>query len=318
MIAALALLVGAAAAGWWVPRWLRRVDLLRRDPLVLIVCWLVSMAGVALSAVAGVILLLLPSHGHIGTLAAALHHCWEAVQHGSPPEVEELGGLLGVVLLVAAAIRIAVSGIGVYRRRVRAGREHLAVLRLAARVDVGKPTTLWMAYDGPLAFSLAGRPGAVVATEGLTRHLAADGVAAVLEHERAHLRGRHHLLIAVVDAVSVVLRFVPLFRQAPAAIRELVELAADVAAVRVCGAAATRAALLGVAWHDAPGPALAMARDAIDLRLARLNRAAAVPSRGRRAASCGVAGLIAAIVPFLTAAGLLVAVAVVSCPMTGA
>jgi beta-lactamase regulating signal transducer with metallopeptidase domain len=318
MTVALALLSAAAAAGWWVPRRLGRMDLLRRDPLVLIVCWLLSMAGVALAAVAGVVLLLLPGHGDIGPLLAALHHCWDAVHHGSPPRVEELGGLLGVALLVAAAVRLAVVGTGVYRRRARAGREHLAMLRLAARVDEGQPTTLWMAYDSPLAFSLAGRPGAVVATEGLTRHLPADSVAAVLEHERAHLRGRHHLLIAVVDAVSAVLPFVPLFRAAPAAIRELVELTADVPAVRAYGIAAVQAALLKVARNNAPGDALAMARDAIDIRLARLHGAVAVPGRARRAASCGAAGIIAVTVPFLASAGLLVVIAVVACPMTGA
>ncbi|HEV2779734.1 MAG TPA: M56 family metallopeptidase [Actinophytocola sp.] len=318
MTAALALLSGAAAVGWWLPRRLRRVDLCRRDPLVLIVCWLLAMTGVALAAVAGVILLLLPGHGEIGSLLAVVHHCWDAVQHGSPPRVEEFGGMLGVAILVTAAARSAVVGIRVYRRRTRAGREHLAVLRLAARVDEGRPTTLWMAYDRPLAFCVAGRPGTVVATEGLTRHMAADSVAAVLEHERAHLRGRHHLLIAMVDATSTVLPFVPLFRQAPAAIRELVEVAADVAAVRVCGVAAVRTALRDVSRHGVPGGALAMAPDAIDVRLARLRRPGAVPGRARRAACAGAAGIIAGTVPFLTAAGLMIAIAVLACPLARA
>jgi beta-lactamase regulating signal transducer with metallopeptidase domain len=317
MIAALALLLGASAAGWLIPRRLGRIDLRHRDPLLMIVCWLTSMAGVALAAATGVILLLLPGHGGIGSLVGVLHHCWSAVQHGSPPQVEQLGGMLGVVVLAATAVRLTVVGIRVCRRRVHAGREHLALLRVAAHVDEGSPITLWLPHDSPLAFSVAGHPGAVVATEGLTRHLTAEAVAAVLAHERAHLRGRHHLLIAIVDALSAVLPFVPLFRRAPAVLRELAELAADVAAVRTCGVAAVEAALRGVARHDTPDIALAMAGDAIDTRLARLRHPAAAPGRIRRATTCSAAGTIAALVPFLTAAGLLVAIAMVACPMTG-
>jgi Zn-dependent protease with chaperone function len=314
MIAAVALLLGAGLAGWVIPRRLGRMNLRRRDPLLVIVCWLLSMTGFVLAAATGVVLLLLPGHGGIGSLGAVLHHCWSAVQHGSPPRVEEFGGVLGVLSLVAAAVRLAVVGIRICRRRAQAGQDHLAVLRVAARVDEEPPITLWLPHDSPLAFSLAGRPGAVVATDGLTRHLAPDSVAAVLAHERAHLRGRHHLLVAVVDALSAVLPFVPLFRRAPAAIRALCELAADVAAVRSCGAAAVRAALRGVARHDAPGAALAMGGDAIDIRLDRLRSPAVAPGRVRRATACGAVGAAAAMVPFLTAAGLLVAVVMVSCP----
>src|SRR6266498_523341 len=121
MIAALALLLGAGAAGWLIPRQLGRIDLRRRDPLLVIVCWLLSMAGVALAAATGVLLLLLPDHAGTGSLVAVLHHCWAAVQHGSPPQVEELGGLVGVLLLVAGAARLAVVGIRICRHRARAG-----------------------------------------------------------------------------------------------------------------------------------------------------------------------------------------------------
>jgi Zn-dependent protease with chaperone function len=318
MIAALALLLGAGAAGWLIPRRLRRVDLRRRDPLLLIVSWLLSMAGVVLAAATGVLLLLLPGHGGVGSLVAVVHHCWSAARHGSPPEVEALGGLVGVLVLLAVAIRLTVVGIGIRRRRAQATREHLALLRVAARVDGGSPVTLWLPHDSPMAFSLAGRPGVVVATDGLTRRLAPDGVAAVIAHERAHLRGRHHLLVALVDALSAVLPFMPLFRQAPAAIRELTELAADVTAVRTCGAAAVCAALQNVARHSAPGAALAMAASAIDIRLDRLRNPAASPGRLRRATTCGAAGVLAVVVPFLTAAGLLFAAATAACPMTGA
>jgi hypothetical protein len=92
MIAACALLAGAVAAGWLVPRVLARMDLRRRDPLPLIVAWLVSTAGVLVAAASGVSLLLLPDHGPGPALLTAVHRCWSAIQHGSPPRVEEVRG----------------------------------------------------------------------------------------------------------------------------------------------------------------------------------------------------------------------------------
>jgi len=313
MTAALALLVGAVIAGWLIPVVLHRMDLSRRDPLLLIVAWLVSIAGVLFSTVSGVVLLLLPGHGPGAPLLAAVHQCWSAIQHGSPPRVEEIIGLLGVVLTVAFAARLVVVSVRGFRKRCRKRAESLEVLRFVARPTSDPSDILWLAHDEPLAFSMAGRPGTVVATEGLTRHLDPGAVAAVLAHERAHLAGRHHLLVATADAVRATLPFVPLFRQAPRAIRDLVELAADVVAARECGSRALRTALLGVTGHGAPSTSLAMAQDAVALRLARLRHGARPPGGLRRAVSCGLAGVTAAVLPLLTGTGLLLGIALITC-----
>lgn len=312
MIPALTVLACAFAAGWFGPVLLRRFDLRRRDPALVVVAWLLSMAGVVLAAVAGVTMLLLPGHGT--SVLAVLHHCWLVIQHGSPPEVEKLAGLLGVALLCALGIRVLVVFARGARHRARKRRQSYDVLRLAAREEDGPPDILWLAHATPLAFSMAGRPGVVVATDGLTTHLGSTEVAAVFAHERAHLAGRHHLLVAVVDALRVTLPFVPLFRAAPRAIRDLAELCADVVAVRACGPSAVRTALQTVARHGVPSMALPMAQDAVDLRIARLGHDAPVPGRAGRFLSCGLAGLAAVSLPFLTGAGLLVAVAVIACP----
>ncbi|MFF5990703.1 MULTISPECIES: M56 family metallopeptidase [Prauserella] len=313
MTIAVALLAGALAVGWLVPGVLRRADLRRRDPLLLIVAWLISMAGVVLAAAAGVLLLLTPGHGAGAPLLVLIDRCWSAVQHGSPPRVEEFAGLLGLALLGAFAVRLVVVSIRGARRRARKRQENLSLLRLAARKETGPPDTLWLAHDRPLAFSMAGRPGVVVATEGLTRHLDDHAVAAVLTHEQAHLAGRHHLLVATADALRAALPFVPLFTQAPRAIRELAELAADTAAVRHCGPAAVRTALQKVSSHGAPSASLAMAQEAVDLRLARLRHGSVPPGGLRRAISCGITGVTAAALPFLAGAVLLLLITLVSC-----
>jgi beta-lactamase regulating signal transducer with metallopeptidase domain len=316
MIAAMTLFAGAFIVGWFVPGALRRIDLRRRDPVLLIVAWLVSTAGVLLAAASGVLLLLLPDHGPGASLLAAVHQCWATVLHGSPPRVEEITGLVGVALLVAIVARLVVVSVRGFRHRSRKRRENLEVLRLVARPVSDPSDILWLAHDEPLAFSMAGRPGTVVATEGLTRHLDPGAVAAVLAHERAHLTGRHHLLIAAADAVRTTLPFVPLFRQAPQAIRDLVELAADVTAARDCGPAAVHTALLRVTRHGAPSTSLAMAQDAVNLRIARLQHNARPPRALRRTVSCGLIALTAVILPFLAGTGILLGIALIVCPLS--
>lgn len=317
MTAALSLLAGALIAGWLIPGALRRMDLRRRDPLLLIVAWLVSTVGVLLATASGVLLLLLPGHGLGAPLLAAMHQCWSAIQHGSPPRVEEVAGLVGVALLVAFAARLVVVSARGFRKRSRKRQENLSVLRSVARPATGPSDILWLAHDQPLAFSMAGRPGVVVATEGLTRHLDPGAVAAVLAHEKAHLAGRHQLLVAIADAVRATFPFVPLFREAPRAIRDLVELAADVVAARDCGPAAVRTALLKVTRHGAPSTSLAMAQNAVELRLARLRHSPRPPGGLRRTVSCGLTAVTAAILPFLAGVGLLLSIAIITCPLGG-
>ncbi|MGC7098216.1 M56 family metallopeptidase [Amycolatopsis lurida] len=313
MTPALALIAGALTGGWLFPAGLRRLDLRRRDPVLVIVAWLASMAAVVLTAAAGVLLLFLPEHGPAGALLAAVHHCWSALRHGASPGTEELAGVFGVAVLLVLVVRVGLRAWQGGRKRSKASAEHLAVLRLAARQETGTPGLLWLPHDRPLAFSLSGKPGVVVATEGLTRHLSQPGVDAVLAHERAHLAGRHHLVLAAAEALRSGLPFVPLFRQAPAALRELAELAADTSAIARHGAAAVHEALCAITRHAFPPGALAMASDAVDLRLARIEHGVRPPGRVRRAVSCGLTVLTATAMPFLTSSTLLVGLAAVSC-----
>lgn len=316
MTIALALLAGALAAGWWLPRPLRRAERRRHDPTALIVGWLAAMTSVLLTAALGVALLLLPGHGGAGAILSAVHHCWSAIQHGSTPRLEELVGVVGAALLLALAGRVAILACRSIRRCARRREEHLAVLRMSGRHRSGWPDALWLPHERPLAFSLTGRRGVIVATDGLTRCLPPSGVAAVLVHERAHLAGRHHLLVTAAQTLHSALPFVPLFRQAPAAIRGLVEFAADAVAVRQCGRTAVREALVAVSGHGAPEFSLTMARDAVDARLARLHSDHYPPTPPRRVLSCAIAGLSTALLPLLASGGLLTGLALIACPVS--
>jgi Zn-dependent protease with chaperone function len=313
MTPGLALLTGAVTVSALAPVALSRLDVRRHDPVPLIACWLLSMAGALLAAVVGVGLLLLPDHGLGRAMITGAHGCWSAVQHGGTPRIEQLLGAAGIVLNLTLVARLIFVGWREGHRRARIRAEHLALLRLAARADPASPTTLWLPHDRPLAFSVAGRPAVVVATDGLARRLPPHQVAAVLAHERAHLRGHHHLLLASADVLSVVFPCLRLFRQAPAALRELVEITADISAARSCGADTVRSALAAVTGHGMPTMSLAMGRDAVEVRLARLRNTTTTPHRLRRAICSTVAGLIAALLPFLAGTGPLITLALITC-----
>lgn len=314
MTASLGLVFGAAVIAWFGPAGLRALNLHRVDPMALIVGWCVSFVGVLLAGVAGIVLLFLPGHGGIATLMF-LHRCWAAVRHGSPPGIEEVAGIVALLGVVAVTVRVAAIAIWAARRGARRRREQVAALRLAGHWQAGRPPTLWLPHERPLAFSLRGGAGMVVATEGLARRLAADQVSAVLQHERAHLAGRHHLLVAWAEAMAAAMPFVPLFRDAPRAIRELVELAADNAAVSKYGSDAVRAALLTVSGVGVPATALGVADEDMDRRLARLESPSRGRRRWRRAASCGATGTAAVTMPFLVGSAVLLTLGALACPL---
>lgn len=308
MTAALALLLGVLLSGWLVPRLLARLGR-RADPGSLIAGWLAAMIGVVLTIAAAVALLLLPDHGHglAHGLGQFVHRCWHTVTHGLPPDIEHLSGLLGAILLTIGVAWLATVAVSEGRRRRRERRSQLSTLRLAASRD--DANTLWLLHDRPLAFCIAGRPGVVVATDGLHRHLSPEAVAAVITHERAHLQSRHHLVVVATDLLARCVPFLPLFRRASAAVRELVELAADASAVRTHGREAVHAALLSVTANGVPGTALAMGREGVAARLDRL-RQLQPPSRPVRSATTSL-GI--ALLPLLAGGLLLLGVGIFAC-----
>jgi Peptidase family M48 len=72
----------------------------------------------------------------------------------------------------------------------------------------------------------------VILTTAAAQALDADQLDAVLAHERAHLAGRHHRLLALARIGREVFPFLPLMRDAEQQVARLVELHADDAATR--------------------------------------------------------------------------------------
>jgi Zn-dependent protease with chaperone function len=123
----------------------------------------------------------------------------------------------------------------------------------------------------PLAYCLPGVRSRVVVSEGTLDSLTDTEVAAILSHERAHLRARHDLILEAFTAAHAAFpRFV---RSANAldAVQLLVELLADDAAVRVAGRAPLARALVTCASGRTPVGALAAGGAHTLLRVRRLS-----------------------------------------------
>lgn len=83
-----------------------------------------------------------------------------------------------------------------------------------------------------LAYCVAGRPKTIVITTGALDALVPDQLGAVLAHERAHLIGRHHLLLASVRGLAAAAPWMRLFRDGATEIALLLEMCADDSAAR--------------------------------------------------------------------------------------
>ncbi len=317
MTIALVLILGALLVAWIAPRLLEYRLHVGADPQTLLVTWIGLVGGTLVSLATAASLVLLPGHGPARQVAALVHHCWSAVSHGSVPRFDEVAGLLSVMVAALAAVRCSTGLLRHARQRRTLHRKHLDLLRILTGSGATPGSMLWLDVPDPMAYSVAGRPSLIVASEWLRRRLPGDAVAAVLEHERAHLRGRHHLMVAIADALAVALPWLPLMRRSPYLVRALVEVSADAVAARSHGAGVVRSALLSMSAHLTPAHGLGMARDCIALRLELLSSHRPEHSRLRRALRSGLAGTSAAFAPALASTAFLAAGILMSCLLLG-
>jgi Zn-dependent protease with chaperone function len=218
--------------------------------------------------------------------------------------------VFALTVLVGARLMIAVAQVVIANRRRRA--HHRMVVDL---VGVGHDVALAqrctrtrdlriLDVPQPIAYCLPGVRSRVVVSEGTLATLADDEVAAILTHERAHLRARHDLVLEAFTAVHAA--FPRLVRSASAlgAVRLLVELLADDAAVRAAGRAPLARALVACASGRTPSGAMAAGGTSTVLRVRRLagrgNSLALSAAAYLAAAAVFVAPTVALAVPWLT------------------
>jgi Zn-dependent protease with chaperone function len=221
-----------------------------RAPRLAILVWLAAVSSAIMTALLAGVVVLVPLHT-VGDAMAALIRVCDSLAPPAMPRLSSPPHLAGLVWIVVVLTRLGYGCAVVVPPRRREQRNHRRSTRILGRrhpdLDV-----LVLDHPSPQAFSLSGAGGQIVITAGAVRSLTPAELRAVIAHERAHLRGRHHLAIAVAAVLARAFPHPRLFPAAEAELRRLVEFAADDQAARRAAPAAVAQAMLALA---APPPA---------------------------------------------------------------
>jgi Zn-dependent protease with chaperone function len=275
--------IATAALG---ARWLARASWPRRMPRLGIAAWQVVTVTVVLSVLGAGLLVAMPC------LPARLN--WDAVaelrQHyASPGRVMigliAAGGTLAIMARMTWAITAAMA-----LARSRRARHDEALVLLGRPGPV--PGMMTLENDCPAVYCVPGRKR-IVCTTGALDRLDRPQLQAVLAHERAHLAGRHHLVIMLARGLERAFPGIQFLATAADEIGCLVEMAADDSAARQVNQLALARALLALATASAPAGVLNAAGTAGAQRIRRLLDSPRPRSSARRKAGFAVTLLTA-------------------------
>lgn len=178
--------------------------------------------------------------------------CQQCLIAASPfPGLAQVDTLVPVILfLIFPLVLSLVSAVwGLYQQTRRRRANSAAARRLrrnSALADIGGQSLNVLDQQTPVAFSLPRKYGGVIVSQALCASLEENELAAVLEHERAHVEGGHHRIMALVDTFVRPLSFIPLFAEVATSIPLYLEIAADNRARRTAGTPALASALLKI------------------------------------------------------------------------
>ena len=228
----------------------------RRAPRATASLWIAAEAAALVSVTLLLLGLVVPllSVGH--AMLALLDFCrsaWDQVPHRLRSHFPDAVSGALVALMVARLVVATASVVVPQRRRRRALRHSVSAM---GQPDQARGLTL-VDVDLPAAWCIPGRRSSVCVTAGALQVLSVQETQAVVQHERAHLKARHHLLVTTVDVFDRAFPGVPLFREARNEMRKLVEMMADDSAARVAGESAVARALVHLADQTTPDVGLA-------------------------------------------------------------
>lgn len=317
MTESLALLVYTVFAATAGATALRRASWPRRDPVLGVAAWQVLSGSIVGGLLLAGLMLVVPA-GFVSTsVADLLRSCFMALaaQYATPGGAIVHGA--GAAFSVVLAVRIISLVAAGQKDLRRARREHLSGLLLVARRDPGLDALI-VDHPAAAAYCLPGRSRTIVLTSSAVASLCDEELVAVLAHEQAHLRGRHHLVTSVSSALARAVPFVPALRWAHEEQVRLLEMIADDDAARRGGRVNVARALVRLVGSPAPAVGLGVGDVAAVARLERLLAPAVRLGRARRVLLAAAVGL-AALAPIGIAATPAVAASRVErCPLTSA
>jgi Zn-dependent protease with chaperone function len=212
-----------ATGGAWL---LRESTWPTQAPRLGIAVWHALVASVLLSVLLGSVALSVRLHFVSTDLADLFHICVQNLRTAYATPGDAVTTTVALAALVLVPTRASWGIATALRHSARERLRHLRILNLVARRD---PVLDVLVLEHPTAaaFCLPGRNQTIVITSTALAVLTEDEFHAVLAHERAHLRGRHHLLLAVSNGLVRAFPGITFFGWSHQQVRRLVELAAD-------------------------------------------------------------------------------------------
>ncbi len=250
-------------------------------PRLGIAAWLVAIGTMVGSWVAAAGLLIVEFVRAVGGTERLLQACLALLDTAttSGHQVAVQAALLTPAVLGVAALGRFGWCLGVILHRGRQQtHNHSEATRIVGRRIPGLEAVV---LDAPerVAYCVAGRTRTIVVTSAALDALDGSQLAAVLAHERAHLTGHHHLLVALSRALATALPRVGLLTHGAAEVARLLEMRADDAAARTHGRQTVLDALLALAVRPAL-PAAALGATELGVP-ARAERLLSPPNTGR-------------------------------------
>lgn len=294
---------------------LRRSQWPERAPRLGILAWQALSSSVLASVVLAGLSLALPVWSHDVQLARLLDTCVALLrdQYAAPGGAMAASAGIGIAALVAGRLAYCLGRTAwVVTSGRSAQRSRLALL---ARRDPERDVLI-LEHDACAAYCVPGRGGRVVITTATLEALDDAQLAAVLHHERAHLRGRHHLVIQLSSALRAAFPFVPAFAWGEAEVERLTEMMADDAAVQHADGLTLATALVRLAGGAAPAGALGAGGQTALARVRRLATPARPLGKIRRLATLACVAAVALVPIALTVGPALSAMSADYCPIT--
>jgi len=274
------------------------------QPGTALICWISGLIGIMAAAVGLLALALLWPPAPLHELLERWHEC---LPHH--PRAGLIAASVATAALLAGCYHRLSVGIPRVWRAVFHRRRHREMVSLVARQDAEHLDVLVLDHPVPVAYCIPSRHRSIVVSRGTRDRLDPDHMAAVLAHERTHLRQRHHLLLLLLDLMHSLLPWLPTVRRAQTRIPQLLEMIADDAAVRRHGPGPLAEALRRLVPLPGPAGTLAATGPCESLLAHRLTRLEAAPGshpRGVRAlgwvtAACTTAGSLSLVAIALAA-----------------
>jgi Zn-dependent protease with chaperone function len=242
----------------------------RRSPAAAIVLWQALGLGWGLATVGT--LIGLGTAGQPSGVAGGVLAELDLVAQGrvalSPLMAARMVCLVAGLVLLALLVWILLAASAAV---LRARQRQRVLLSLLAHGDPKVPGALVVDHPMAAAYCLPGLRSAIVISAGTLDLLDSAELAAVLAHERAHLRERHDLVLLPFVALLNGFAWFPVVRQAHQAVALLIEMHADDMARRHRPARELATALLRVGAAGgglAPSGALAAADSVSDCDVA--------------------------------------------------